>query len=219
VIYPCLSILALTENDVLNGAIVTYAICQAHAVSLLYMQIVWYWAGYHEKETHHPAGQPSLEILYETKEMRLALFLAVLSIAGLSLAQTLGPFDYMSDQGDITMRIAPCAFLLLAVTGTIWIQDNILLDDEYGKEQYGKETNLSSKEGIIKNATRITGGKLAVSILLIVFGFLVESNVIGEYFRGLRAYTAKIPDRAWQFDTANRYTIGTGFLPSPTLYL
>jgi hypothetical protein len=183
------------------------------------MQIVWYWAGYHEKTTHRFNNQQNgtLRILYETKEMRLALFLAVLSIAGLSLAQTFGPFDYMSEQGDITMRIAPCAFLLLAVTGTLWIQDNIILEDEYGKEQ--RPTDLTTKDGIIKNATRITGGKLAVSILLIVFGFLVESNVIGEYFRGLRAYTAKIPDRAWQFDSANRYTIGTGFLPSSTLYL
>lgn len=48
---------------------------------------------------------------------------------------------------------------------------------------------------------------------------LYEFNVLGLYFRTLRAYTDKLPERAWQLDTASRFTIGAGFLPAPTLYL
>ena len=93
------------------------------------------------------------------------------------------------------------------------------LDDEYGKEVDPVVYSSMSKTDLVTYATRITGGKLAVSLLLIAFGTLYELNMVGEYFRGLRAYTDKLPERAWQLDTVSRFTIGTGFLPSPALYL
>jgi hypothetical protein len=216
VIYTATSILALTENDVLNTMVVGLTVAQAQAVSMLYMQIVWYWAGKNEKHTHRMQGGAKADLtpLYTTKEMQYALYLALISIALLSVFQTIAPFDY--NCGDISLRAAPCLFLGLAVWGTLYLQE-LHLDDEYGNDT-SKET-INNKDDLVRAATRITGGKLGVSLLLIAFGVLYELNIIGEYFRGLRAYTDKIPERAWQFDTLSRYTIGTGFLPAPTLFL
>lgn len=179
------------------------------------MQIVWYWAGKNEKMTHYRQGVHATQ-LYTTKEMQYALFLALLAIGLLSFLQTIGPFDY--NTGDLALRAAPCAFLILAVWGTLYLQE-LHLDDEYGKEVDPVGFDSMSKYDLVTNATRITGGKLGVSLLLIAFGTLYELNLLGEYFRGLRAYNDKIPDRAWQLDVATKYTIGTGFLPSPTLYM
>ena len=215
IIYTSISILALTENDVLNATVVGLAVAQAQAVSLLYMQIVWYWAGKNEKITHHRAGVHA-EQLYTTQEMQYALYLALISIGLISVLQTIGPFDY--NTGDLTLRAAPCVFLFLAVWGTLYLQD-LQLDDEYGKEVDPTTFEHMSRHDLVTYATRITGGKLGVSLLLIAFGTLYELNMVGEYFRSLRAYNDKIPDRAWQLDVASKYTIGTGFLPVPTLYL
>jgi hypothetical protein len=216
-------VLALTENDVLNSTVIALALAQAHAVSMLYMQIVWYWAGRREKsersglgDIQNGQGFGRLEALYVTKEMQYALYLALISIALLTLFQTTGPFDY--NTGDIFLRGAPCVFTLISVWGTLFFQD-MPLDDEYGLEKRPERSFDNEKERLVYNSTRITGGKLGVSLLLIGFVTLYEFNMLGEYFRGLRAYKDTLPDRAWQFDMASKYTVGTGFLPSPTLYL
>jgi hypothetical protein len=216
-------VLALTENDVLNSTVIALALAQAHAVSMLYMQIVWYWAGRREKSERSGLGDIQngqnfgrLEALYVTKEMQYALYLALISIALLTLFQTTGPFDY--NTGDIFLRGAPCVFTLISVWGTLFFQD-MPLDDEYGLEKRPEQSFNNEKERLVYNSTRITGGKLGVSLLLIGFVTLYEFNMLGEYFRGLRAYKDTLPDRAWQFDMASKYTVGTGFLPSPTLYL
>ena len=219
IIYTSISILALTENDVLNSTVVGLTVAQAQAVSLLYMQIVWYWAGYKEKMSRSMQNGTSITGLYRTKEMQYALYLAILSIAALSFLQTVGPFDY--NTGDLYLRTAPCVFLVLAVWGTLYLQD-MMLDDEYGKEKDATSAHNdyeNMKNQLIEKATRITGGKLGVSLLLIAFGVLYELNLIGEYFRGLRAYQDKIPERAWQLDSLAQYTIGTGFLPAQTAFL
>lgn len=216
VIYTAISILALTENDVLNTMVIGLAVAQAQAVSMLYMQIVWYWAGKNEKYTHRlNAANADLTGLYTTKEMQYALYLALIAVGLLSVFQTIGPFDY-NCADDLSIRAAPGVFLMFAVWGTLYLQE-MCLDDEYGKDV--PKESINTKSDLIAHATRITGGKLGVSLLLIAFGVLYELNILGEYFRSLRAYTDKIPDRAWQFDTLSKYTIGTGFLPAPTLYL
>ena len=216
-IFTAISILALTENNVLNTMVVGLAIAQAQAVSLLYMQIVWYWSGKDEKHTHRMTGSsaPDLTILYRTREVQYALYLTLIAVAALPILQAIGPFDY--NTADVVLRGAPIIFLGLAVWGTLFLQE-MDLDDEYGKD-VTESMAINNRDDLVKYATRITGGKLGVSLLLSAFGTLYELNIIGEYFRGLRAYTDKIPDRAWQFDTLSKYTIGTGFLPSPTLYL
>lgn len=200
----------------LNATVIGLTVAQAQAVSLLYMQIVWYWAGKNEKITHPRGIATHATHLYTTKEMQYALFLAILSAAALSFLQTVGPFDY--NTGDLYLRTAPCVFLILAVWGTLYLQD-MELDDEYGKEVDKLDPTTMDARALVTYATRITGGKLGVSLLLIAFGTLYELNLVGEYFRGLRAYQDKLPERAWQLDTVAKYTIGTGFLPAPTLYL
>lgn len=232
VIYASISVLALTENDVLNSMVVGISLAQAHAVSMLYMQIVWYWTGKNEKQTHaHDANAIARHDehynmhyttthaaqLYTTKEMQYALYLAIVVTVLLSIFQAVGPFDYNTD--DFTVRGAPVLFLGMAIFSTLYLQD-LQLDDEYGIEKKkGPRSDATPREKLIFYATRITGGKLGVSVLLLAFGALYEFNLIGDYFRSLRAYTDKLPERAWQFDMASKYTIGTGFLPAPTIVL
>lgn len=237
-IYTALSILSLTENGVYNAQIIMFAVAQAHVVSLLYLQVIlvasrpplslvadlsplffvfqviWYWVGYNEKQ-HHGIRVDATHAadLYTTKEMQYALFLALVSLSVIPLFLTMGPFDYNAD--DITLRIAPLVFLVLSVYGTLYIQ-GLKLDDQYGKDAVEPPTAVAgnAKELLVWHATRITGGKLAVSLLLLIFGFAYELNMVGDYFRDLRAYSDKIPDRAWQYDVASKYTVGSGFLPS-----
>lgn len=176
--------------------------------------MVWYWVGYNEKMRHGVRTEATHAAdLYTTKEMQYALFLAIVTICVLPLFMTLGPFDYNAD--DITIRIAPFVFVVLSLFGTLYIQ-GLKLDDEYGKDAVEPPSSVSSnnKELLVWQATRLTGGKMAVSLLLLIFAFLFELNMVGEYFRNLRAYSDKIPDRAWQYDTASKFTIGYGFLPS-----
>lgn len=220
IIYASLSVLALVENGVLNSLVVTMAIGQAHAVALLYMQIVWYWVGYNEKKTHsnqHHMDSTHAANLYLTREMQYALYLAIVVIALIPTLQTVAPFDY--DCSDLLIRGAPLVFLAISVWGTLFVQE-MKLDERYGLDKPDTSHNVSHpKLDLIWNATRITGGKLAVSLLLLAFVTLFEFNLVGQYFRWLRAYSDKLPERAWQYDVATKYTIGTGFLPSPTLYL
>jgi hypothetical protein len=220
IIYTSISVLALTENDVLNSMVVGLAIGQAQAVSLLYMQIVWYWVGYNEKKTHdHSDYMEATHAaqLYLTNEMQYALFLALVVVALIPGLQALAPFDY--NTADVGLRTAPLVFLAIAVFGTLFIQE-MQLDERYGKDApRPPEGESTGKPLLIWNATRITGGKLAVALLLLAFGAAYEFNLVGEYFRNLRAYADKLPERAWQYDVTNKFTIGTGFLPAATLYL
>jgi hypothetical protein len=206
---------------VLNGLVVGLYLAQAHAITLLYMQVVWYWVGKNEKETHKVESETThLAAIYTTKEMQYALFLALVLIGALPVLQFNAPLDY--NTGDLGTRVAPLVFLALAIFSTLYLQD-LKLDDHYGKDavQPVDEAGapLHGKHLLVWRATRITGGKLAVSLLLLGFGALYEFNLVGEYFRGLRAYADKLPERAWQYDVSNKFTIGTGFLVSPGAYL
>lgn len=184
------------------------------------MQIVWYWVGYSEKRTHDLAAVNSgiAYDLYHTKEIQFALFLAIIMMGVIPMIQAIGPYDY--DCSDLLIRGAPLVFVTLAVWGTLYLQ-SMQLSDHYGKDSKEPPSSdeMSARHLIVYKATRLTAGKLAVSLLLIIFGVLYEFNIVGLYFRTLRAYNDKLPERAWQLDTANRFTLGTGFLPAPTLYL
>lgn len=239
-VYTSVSLLALLESGVNNYFIVLMTIGQAHAVTFLYTQIVWYWAGYNEKITHaakqhmtkrgaHYAPEPTAEEvlmhgthaanLYLTKEMQYALLLGVIAITIPASLQVIAPFDY--ECGDLTIRASPIVFLAIAVFGTLYVQ-SMQLGDHYGKDKEKEapgDKYPSAKDKLVFKSTRMTGGKLAVSLLLLAFATLFEFNLVGQYFRWTRAYNDRLPERAWQYDLTNKYTIGTGFLPSPTLYL
>jgi hypothetical protein len=152
--------------------------------------------------------------------MQYALYMALVILSVVPFFLILGPFDY--NTGDVTQRIAPLMFLVLSLFGTLYLQ-GLKLDDEYGIDAIEPPASVAGdqKEVLIWSATRVTGGKLGVSLLLLLFGFLYELNIVGDYFRDLRAYSDKIPDRAWQYDTASKFTIGTGFMPTASnlLYL
>lgn len=220
IVYTSVSILALTENDVLNASVVGVAVAQAIATSFIYLQVVWYWVGYTEKKDRVSIARTELAAhaaeLYTTKEMQYALFLALVWMVIFPVLQTTGPFDY--NTGDLFVRGSPLVFLFIAVAGTLYIQ-SMQLGSHYGKDAKATPSFDTDKQKLVYHATRITGGKLAVSLLLIGFGALFEFNIVGEYFRGLRAYSDKLPERAWQFDMLSKYTIGTGFLPAASLYL
>jgi outer membrane receptor protein involved in Fe transport len=208
---------------VLNGSTVGLYLVQAHAITLLYMQIVWYWVGKNEKETHKHADyheSTHVAAIYNTKEMQYALFLALVLVGLLPLLQANAPLDY--NTSDLGTRLAPLAFLVIAVWGTLYLQD-LRLDDHYGKDAVKAVDKdgmaLQGKALLVWQATRITGGKLAVSLLLLAFGTLYEFNLVGEYFRNLRAYADKLPERAWQYDLVSKYTIGTGFPATSAVYL
>lgn len=221
IVYTSVSILALTENNVLNASVVGVAVAQAIATSFIYLQVVWYWVGYTEKKDRMSIASTALAThaaeLYTTKEMQYALFLALVWMAAFPVLQAAGPFDYDTD--DLFVRGSPLVFLVIAVTGTLYIQ-SMQLGSRYGKDAKAMPDNVTTdKQKLVWHATRITGGKLAVSLLLIGFGTLFEFNIVGEYFRGLRAYNDRLPERAWQFDMLSKYTVGTGFLPAASLYL
>jgi hypothetical protein len=188
--------------------------CFCLGADRIFLQVIWYWVGYKEKK--HKGIRPEATHaakLYTTKEMQYALYMAIGTLVVIPIFQILGPFDY--NTGDVTLRIAPMVFLVLSVFGTLCLQ-GLKLDDEYGIDAVEPPASVASdeKELLVWHATRITGGKLGVSLLLLLFGFAYELNIVGDYFRDLRAYSDKIPDRAWQYDTASKYTIGTGFMPA-----
>jgi hypothetical protein len=219
VIYASVSILALTENGVLNSTVVALTIAQAQAISMLYMQIIWFWVGYKEKvrndDYHHFEATHAAD-MYRTKELQFSLYAGIIAMAIIAILQFVSPYDY--NTSDISLRAAPLLFLVISVWGTLIVQ-SMQLGDEYGKEKPAEPLDKSEKELLIWRATRITPGKLAVSVILLLFATLYELNIVGDYFRDLRAYSDKLPDRAWQYDLASKYTIGTGFLSSGVTYL
>lgn len=65
--------------------------------------------------------------------------------------------------------------------------------------------------------SRITGGKLAVSALVLIFVALIEFQFVAEYIRTLRAYYDTMPEKAFQYDPTNPKSFLTGaglYMPS-----
>jgi hypothetical protein len=75
----------------------------------------------------------------------------------------------------------------------------------------------ADRRDLVHKATRITGGKLAVSALVLIFAALVEFEFVAEYFRTLRAYTDTMPEKAMQYDLSRTYLWGAG-LYTPSVY-
>lgn len=219
IIFVATQILALTENDVLNGTVMVVEILKAQAASQLYMQIVWFWTGYMEKLR---LGS-SLAEVYRTKQVQYALFMAIILVGLLPFLTYLAPYDYSN--ADMFLRLAPLLFTGIAVIGTILLQ-GLILDDHYGidAKQIGSErakrqgyTKLNREEyeehSSLYKATRISGGKLGVSMLVLIFVALVEFEFVAEYFRTLRAYFDTMPLNSPQYDlltTTKTFLFGKG---------
>lgn len=103
-VFVSLSLLALTENDVLNIMIVTIELLKANAAAQLYMEVVWYWTGYMEKKrlgTH----SAHLAEVYKTKQIQYALFMGIVLVALFPFLQFIAPYDYTDAEN--FLKIAP----------------------------------------------------------------------------------------------------------------
>jgi hypothetical protein len=225
IIFVATQILALTENDVLNGTVMVVEILKAQAASQLYMQIVWFWTGYMEKRR---LGS-SLAEVYRTKQVQYALFMAIILVGLLPFLTYLAPYDYSNS--DMFLRLAPLLFTGIAVIGTIYLQ-GLILDDHYGidAKQIGNERvrrhgyNPSTREDYdeqnsLYKASRISGGKLGVSMLVLIFVAFVEFEFVAEYFRTLRAYFDTMPLNSPQFDVLTKTYLWGGGLTTATPFL
>ena len=223
IVFACTSLLALTENDVLSATVVVVELLKAQAAAQLYMEVVWYWTGYMEKKRLKSA----LTEIYKTQQVQYALFMGIVLVALLPFLQFVAPYDYTN--ADMFLRVAPLIFTGIAVVGTIFLQ-GLILDDEYGIDrEFTSQENVTENHRMIgpqrrshqhdqiHYATRITGGKLGVSMLVLIFAALMEFEFVAEYFRTLRAYLDVMPDKSIQFDLSKTYLWGAG-LTTPSVY-
>ena len=222
VVFACLSLLALTENNVLNLMVVTIELLKAHAAAQLYMEVVWYWTGYMEKKR---LGSELAEV-YKTKQIQYALFMGIVLVTVFPLLQFIAPYDYTDNEP--FLKLAPLLFTAISVVGTIFLQ-SLIIDDYYGTDAY----NMHYKQGPMRPSEErsfykevrdkpysITGGKLAVSSLVLIFIALVEFEFLAEYFRTLRAYYDTMPEKSFQYDPLNARGILTGAgLYIPSVYI
>jgi hypothetical protein len=223
IVFACTSLLSLTENNVLNGTVVIIELLKCQAASQLYMEVVWYWTGYMEKKRMHS----ELTEVYKTKQIQFALFMGVILVALFPFLQYVAPYDYTNE--DVFLRLAPLIFTAISVVGTIFLQ-GLILDDEYGldaKEAWnensvgplrrGENRGTKLMRDQIYRATKITGGKLGVSALVLIFVTLVQFEFVAEYFRTLRAYQDTMPEKSIQYDLSRTFLWGTGLL-TPSVY-
>lgn len=224
IIFVCTSLLSLTENDVLNASVIIVELLKAHAAAQLYMEVVWYWTGYMEKKRLNS----ELVEVYKTQQVQYALFMGIILVALLPFLTYLAPYDYTN--ADMFLRVAPLVFTAIAVVGTIFLQ-GLILDEEYGidrdttgeKHRVGPMRENESRDHAfhkdqIYRSTRITGGKLGVSLLVLIFVAFVEFEFVAEYFRTLRAYIDTMPEKSIQYDLSKTYLWGSGLL-TPSVYV
>lgn len=210
IVFVSVSLLALTENDVLNSMVVTLELIKSQAAAQLYMEVVWYWTGYMEKKRL----KSNLTEVYQTKQIQYALFMGIVLVALFPFLQFIAPYDYSNSEP--FLKIAPLLFTAISVIGTIFLQ-GLIVDDYYGTDSKTPSAELDERGKLVHAATRITGGKLAVSALVLLFAMLVEFEFVAEYFRTLRAYTDNMPEKAMQYDLSRTYLWGAG-LYTPSVY-
>lgn len=223
IIFTCTSLLSMTQNNVLNASVIVVELLKAQAVSQLYMEVVWYWTGYMEKKRL----KSDLIEVYKTQQVQYALFMGMIVVILLPFLQYIAPYDY--NNADMFFRVAPMGFVVIAVVGTIFLQ-GLILDEEYGIDRDmvgevhrsgpmrdGESRDHKMLQDQIYRATRITGGKLGVSLLVLIFVAFVEFEFVAEYFRTLRAYLDVMPERSMQYDLSKTFLWGSGLL-TPGVY-
>jgi hypothetical protein len=194
VVYSCLSLLALVENDVLNYSIVIVELLKAQAASQLYMSVTWYWVGLHEKMRLGSV----MEKMYRTKEVQWALYMSLVVVTLFPGTLYYAPYNFSNEFQ--FMAASPVLFTFLSLASTLYLQD-LRLDDQY-------DDKSPSAEPV--SASHITSSKLYVSMLVLGFGTLVVFNLMGEHWRTYRAYLDAVPDKAMQYDLSVPYLMGQG---------
>lgn len=199
VIYTCTSLLALTQNGVLEFSTNLAEVLIAAATAQISMGIVWYQIGSLEK-LHSPDEKVrKLHSMYETKEIQYALYMAIVLILSMPLAMFLAPYAYTN--ASYFLLASPIIFAVLSVIGTLLIQE-MALDDVYG-EFAGSEK---------KTPTTITAGKLYVSFLVLLFGLAITVVFLTEHMATFRASIDSVQDRSIQSDVGRSYLFGQGVL-------
>jgi hypothetical protein len=217
VVLTACSLLSLTENNVLNSNIVIVEILKSQATAQLFMAVVWYWTGYMEK-ARPSSTKPLLKGVYKSKQIQYALFMSIVLVAVTPLTLYLAPYDYSN--ADVFLRICPLVFTALAIVGTLYLQ-GLRLDDKSGQDTpvHWESYKADTRELIVYHATRITGGKLGVSALVLVFVVFVQLDLVAEYIRTLRAYYDIMPTSFALYDTASSSSWTSGISTGSVMQL
>lgn len=202
VIYTCVSILALTQNGVLEFSTNFVEVLVAAATAQISMGIVWYQIGSLEKLHSQDERVRHLHSMYETKEIQYTLYMSIVLLVGMPLAMFLAPYAYTNTSS--FLLISPTAFAILSVIGTLVIQE-MALDDVYGDIKASKDR---------KHPTKITAGKLYVSFLVLLFGLAITVFFLTEHMATFRASIDTVQDRSIQSDVGRAYLFGQGVLIS-----
>uniref|UniRef100_A0A7S0MKH2 Uncharacterized protein n=1 Tax=Cryptomonas curvata TaxID=233186 RepID=A0A7S0MKH2_9CRYP len=201
IIYSCTTLLALTQNGVLDFSTNFVELLIAAATSQVSMGIVWYQIGSLEKLNSENDKIKELHSMYETKEIQYALYMAIVLIVGIPLATFLAPYSYTNNSS--FLLISPVVFAVVSVLSTLVIQE-MALDDMYGE--------VANKEA--KTPTTITAGKLYVSFLLLLFGLAMTVFFLTEHMATFRTAIDTFPDKSIQSDVGRSYLFGQGVLLS-----
>ena len=203
VIYQSLAMLALVENGILDYHIIVVHMLLSMCASQQFMSVVWYYVGIKEK-LGLPEGSPEriLHVTYEGKEVQWGLAGALALQLVIPLQQALSPYDYTLNS--LFLAFAPFTFAVLALLCTFVVQD-MTLDDDYS------DTPSASQKS--RPATALTGGKLLVSLLLLVFATAVLIVYFNEHLSTYRAYLDVMPESSIQYDPvmdSRKFLIGPG---------
>ena len=195
--------LALVENGVLDYHIVVVHMLFSMCAAQLFMSTVFYYIGHKEKQ-RLPEKTPgrALEVVYEGKEVQWGLAGGLLLQLWIPLQQTISPYDLTFNS--VFLLLAPFLFAVLALLCTFFIQD-MTLEDEYNETAAQKRHQ--------HHAAAITGGKMLVSLLLLVFGTATLIVQFGEHIETYRAYLDVMPESSIQYDPvteSRKFLIGPG---------
>jgi hypothetical protein len=205
IIYQSTVVLSLVENGVLDYRIMVVCLLVSMSMAQLFMALAWYYSGHREKLRLTGAAQ-ALHRVYLTKDVQQALFLATLVFLLTPLIQALAPFEYT--YASPFLLFAPCIVAVLAETCTMFVE-GLLLGDEGQEDSEHRRFRIGNNGQ--PDATAITGGKLASSWLLLVYGAAVVAIYLTEHIATFRTYlNAMPPASAAAVDASRAFLLGPG---------
>ena len=200
IIYTCTTLLALVENGILDYNVIVIHLLFSMCAAQMFMSSVWFFVGLRGKE-NLTGAQRILHVVYQGKEVQLALLGSFLLQLWIPLHQGLSPYNYTYNS--LFLLFAPSIFAVLALLSTVFVQD-MTLDDNYDQ--------TPAKDKAV-DPTAITAGKMFVSLLLLVYGTVILLVYFTEHMATYRAYLDTMPEASIQYDplTASRkFLIGPG---------
>ena len=208
VIYQSTVVLSLVENGVLDYRIMVVTLLASMATAQLFMSIVWYYSGMHEKLRLTGVAH-TLYKVYLTKDVQQALFLLMAVFLLMPLLQVVvAPFEYT--YASPFLLFAPLVVVALGAFCTMFVEA-LMLGDE-GQEDSEHRRYRIGNHGL-PDATAITGGKLASSALLLVYGAAIVAIYLTEHIATFRSYlNAMPPPAAAAIDASRAFLLGPGLV-------